>query len=105
MCGSPGDGHPPDLHSRGHEPDVAPFFGPVHIDDSLRRPDPIVLAAGQLLVMAVRVDFGFPFYAGEIDAPLIAALGTPVAAAIAKGAPGKRQFYRPAAISVTGVVQ
>ena len=83
-----------------------PHFGPVHIHDALRRPDPIIFRRiGNFLICVVGVG-DLPFDAREVDAPLLAfARRTGVTHVFSERLPRKRDFHRPAVVKVGGIVQ
>lgn len=58
------------LRRRIRKHDRAPHFGAVHVDYSLRRPDPIVLGTTFNLMVLSVFDFGVPLHTREVDAPI-----------------------------------
>ena len=76
------------------EVEVAPLVGDVHVDDALRRPDPVVLFGLT----------GLPLDAAEVDAPLGALLGRFDGQARGEGGPGDGDLDGPAVVGVGGVV-
>src|SRR6516165_8057854 len=85
---------------------VPPRFRAMHVDDPLRRPDPVVLLhSGDLSVLAVD-EFMVPLHSGEVHAPLLpVARRSGTARELTQGFPRECDLDTPAAIHVGWIVE
>src|SRR6266567_4049827 len=88
------------------ELDVAPLFRAMHVDNALRRPDPVVLLRVFYFAVTTFVDLDLPFDAREVDAPLVSFVGRGWPMRILRQrTPGECDLDTPAGVAVPGVVQ
>src|SRR5690349_5060877 len=87
------------------EAHIPPAVRDVHVDQTLRRPDPVVfLLSGRFAVTAV-LDREAPLDAGEVDAPRVAGLRPRDGRSRLESGPGEGNLDCPGAVAVGRVVE
>src|SRR5262249_10516360 len=90
---------------RGGELYVAPGFRAVHVNDALRRPDPVILFLVWNFPVFTVDNLVKPFHAREVDSPLSAVAGGHfLIRQLTEHLPWKGDFQTPAAILIARIV-
>ena len=84
----------------------APAFRSMHINDALRRPDPVIFRRFWNPAVFSGIQFVLPFNSREVDAPVVTGTGWSVLVSkLTKCLPGNGDFHGPMPVPVGRIVQ